>query len=100
MRLLDQFAADCVTDVGIGRYLCAKDTDETKKAYREFHALLCGIFPGDESEHTRETELREEISQAQAAVSSACMQQGAAWGIRLGAQLMLELLLPAIMDHE
>ena len=100
MRLLDQFAADCGTDMGIGQYLCAKDTDETMKAYQDFDALLCSIFPGKESEHTKETELRNEVLQAQAAVSSACLQQGAGWGIRLGARLMLELLLPVITDHE
>ena len=100
MRLLDQFAADCGTDMGIGQYLYAKDTAETKKANQEFYALLCSIFPGNESEHTKETELRNEVLQAQAAVSSAFLQQGAGWGIRLGAQLMLELLLPAIMNHE
>ena len=100
MRLLDQFAADCGTDMGIEQYLSAKDTPETKKAYQDFHTLLCSIFPGNESEHTKETELREAVFQAQAAVSSACLQQGAGWGIRLGAQRMLELLLPVITDHE
>ena len=100
MRLLDQFAADCGTDMGIGQSLYAKDTEETKKANQEFHELLCRIFPGNESERTRETELRDAIIQAEAALSSACLQQGAGWGIRLGARLMLELLLPAITDHE
>lgn len=100
MKLLDQFVRDCGTDLGIGQYFYAKDTHQTKEANRKFYELIYSIFPGKESEQTKETELRNQILNAQAELSVAQLQQGAAWGIRLGARLTLELVRTAIIDED